>query len=57
MASYKRTRNGNYYAVNEVTGDVIQGQPQGGFASASGAKGWAVRNLEAVRSKREVDKF
>jgi hypothetical protein len=57
MASVKQTRNGNWYAVNEVTGDVINGQPQGGFSSRSGAKQWAVRNLQAVKSVSEVDTF
>jgi hypothetical protein len=57
MASVKQTREGNWYAVNEVTGDIIQGQPQGGFATAGGAKGWAVRNLKAVRSRSEVGTF
>jgi len=57
MASYKQTSNGNYYAVNEVNGQIIQGQPQGGFESVSSAKAWAVRNLDAVSSRSEVTKF
>lgn len=57
MASYKKTDNGNYYAVNEVTGKVINGQPQGGFASASGAKSWAAKNLDAVSTPGDVKKF
>jgi len=57
MASVKQTRNGNWYAVNEVTGNVINGQPQGGFDTRRGAKRWAVNNLDAVRSVSEVSTF
>jgi len=57
MASYKQTRNGNYYAVNEINGQIVQGQPQGGFSSASGARRWAARNLSGVSSASEVDRF
>jgi len=57
MASVKQTRNGNWYAVNEVNGLIIEGQPKGGFDSRRGAKRWAVRNITGVRSETEVDTF
>jgi hypothetical protein len=57
MASVKQTRNGNWYAVNEVNGNIIEGQPQGGFGTRSGAKQWAARNLQGVRSASQVDTF
>jgi hypothetical protein len=57
MAAVKQTANGNWYAVHGVNGNIIQGQPQGGFASASGAKGWAVRNISGISSKSQVDRF
>jgi len=57
MASVKQTDNGNWYAVNEVSGEIIKGQPKGGFDSRRGAKEWAARNLDAVSSVKEVDTF
>lgn len=57
MASVKRMSNGNWKAVNEVNGKVIQGQPRSGFQTRRGAKQWAARNLSAVSSPSEVDTF
>lgn len=57
MASVKQTEAGNWYAVNEVNGEIIQGQPRGGFDTRRGAKRWAVNNLTAVRSVSEVSTF
>lgn len=57
MASVKQTSSGNWYAVNEVNGKIIDGQPQGGFSSRRGAKRWAKNNIPAVRSTSEVDTF
>ena len=57
MASVKQTDNGNRYAVNEVSGEIIKGQPKGGFDTRRGAKKWAARNLDAVSSPKEVDTY
>jgi len=57
MASVRQTDNGNWYAVNEVNGEIIQGQPRGGFDTRRGAKRWAARNLDAVRSPNSVGTF
>jgi len=57
MASWKQTANGNYYTVHGVTGKIIQGQPQGGFSSADGAKRWAKNNIDGITSKSQVTKF
>lgn len=57
MASVKQTEAGNWYAVNEVNGEIIQGQPRGGFDTRRGAKRWAVNNIPAVRSVSEVSTF
>jgi len=55
MASVRQTDAGNWYAVNEVNGEIITGQPRGGFNSRRAAKRWARNNLDAVRSVNEVD--
>jgi len=57
MASVRQTDAGNWYAVNEVNGEIINGQPRGGFDTRRGAKRWARNNLSAVRSVSEVDTF
>jgi len=56
MASVKKTSVG-WKAVNEVTGNVIQGQPREGFETRRAAKEWAARNLSAVSTASEVDTF
>jgi len=57
MASVRQTDAGNWYAVNEVNGEISQGQPRGGFDTRRGAKRWARDNLSAVRSVSEVNTF
>jgi hypothetical protein len=57
MASVKRTRRGNWYAVHSVTGKIIKGQPRGGFVTARRAARWAAENVRQVRSALDVDFF
>lgn len=57
MAAVKQTDAGNWYAVHEVTGKILKGQPRGGFETRRAAKRWAVRNIAAVSSVSEVSTF
>lgn len=57
MAAVKQTRSGNWFAVNEVNGNIINGQPRDGFNSRRGAKEWAKRNLDAITSVSQVETF
>lgn len=38
MASIKKTRNDNWYAVHSNTGKILKGQQQGGYSSAQKAR-------------------
>jgi hypothetical protein len=36
---------------------IINGQPQGGFNSARGAKKWAKENIDGITRMNQVDQF
>jgi len=57
MAAVKQTESGNWFAVNEVNGDIINGQPRGGFSTRRAAKRWAKNNITAVSPVSEVSTF